>query len=70
MTTTLTPIENGVNLLKVCGVTLLSIDDVDAWLYALDLQQGEREQACKHVLGKGFYAVSNMRYRVTAVFSQ
>ena len=65
MTTDLHPIGNGVNLLTLCGVTLLSLDEVDAWLFAIDVPQGQRKAACRQIMGEGYYAVSNIECRVT-----
>lgn len=65
MTIDLHPIGNGVNSLKLGGVTLLSLDDVDAWLFAIDVPQGERNAACWQIMTKGYHAVSNIEYRVT-----
>lgn len=65
MTIELHPIENMVNRLRLRGVTLLSLDDVDAWLYAIDMPHSERKAACRQILGEGYYAVSNIEHRVT-----
>ena len=65
MTTELHPIGNGVNRLRLCGVGLLSLDEVDSWLFAIDLPQRERKAACRQILDEGYYAVSNIEYRVT-----
>lgn len=65
MTTSLHPIGNRVNRLRLCGVGLLSLDEVESWLYALDMLQEERKAACRQIMSDGYYAVSNLEYRVT-----
>ena len=65
MTTELHPIGNGINRLSLRGVTLLSLDEVDSWLFALDLSQEERKEACRQIMKDGYYTISNIEYRVT-----
>lgn len=65
MTTELFPIDGSVNLLRLGGVTLLTLDVVDSWLCAIDLPQEARNSAHRQILGDGYYAVSNIEYRVT-----
>lgn len=65
MTTELIPIGGCVNLLRLCDVGLFSLDAVDAWLFAIDVPQGERKAACRQIMADGYYAVSNREYRVT-----
>lgn len=67
MTTSLRSIDNGVNLLEISGVTLLSLEDVNAWLFAIDMPPRERKAACRQILADGYYAVSNIEHRVTVV---
>lgn len=54
MTAELTPIGNGVNLLRICGVTLRTLDKVDSWLYAIDLPDVERKRACRQIMADGY----------------
>ena len=65
MKTDLHSIGNGVNRLSLYGVTLLSLDDVDAWLLAIDMPHSQRKEACRQIMSDGYYAVSNIEYRVT-----
>lgn len=65
MTISLHPIGNNVNHLRLCGVGLLSLDEVDSWLFALDLPESERKAACRQIMSEGYYAMSNVEYRVT-----
>ena len=65
MKTDLYPLSDGVNLLVLKGVNLLSLDDVDSWLFAIDLPDSERKAACRQIMSEGYYCVSNIEYRVT-----
>lgn len=65
--TNLIPIEDGVNLLSVQGVTLLDIDEVDSWLYAMDLLSSERKKACRQLLAEGSFSMCNIEHRVEMV---
>ena len=64
------PSLNGVNRLLIYGVTLLSIDDVDAWLFAIDMPQSQRKEACRQIMSEGYYGVSNIEYKVTVECSR
>ena len=65
MKTRLEPIDDGVNLLRLTGVDLLSIDDLASWLFVFDFFDAELRDCCRLVLGEGFYAFSNIEHRVT-----
>lgn len=65
MRTNLRNIEKCVNLLTLSGITLLDLDEVDAWLCALDIQPQERRLACQRIMGEGRYDFSNVEHRVT-----
>ena len=65
MTTELQPIGNGVNRLMIRDITPLSLGDVNAWLFAIELPLSERDAACRYIMSEGYYAVSNIDYRVT-----
>ena len=67
--TNLKPIEGGVSLLTIQGVTLLDIDEVDAWLYAIDFTPSERKNACRQLLSDGKYSVCNIEHRLEFVVS-
>lgn len=64
MITRLHPISNGVNVLDISGVTLLSLDDVDAWLFAIDMLPKERTEACRQIVSEGSFNVCNIEHRV------
>lgn len=70
MNTRLKCIDNRVNLLTVSGITLTDLDEVDGWLYALDMAQAERRAACRQIMTDGSFAVSNIEHRVTVQFKQ
>ena len=65
MTTGLTPIGNGVNRLSLRCVTPLALNEVDSWLYAIGMPPEQRETACRQIMHEGYYAVSNIEYKVT-----
>lgn len=60
----LQPIADSVNRLTLQGVTLLSLDDVDSWLYAIDMIHSERSDACRQLMTDGKYSVCNIEHRV------
>lgn len=64
MTINLTPIDNFTNLLTLQNVTLLSLDDVDAWLYAIEMTTSERSHACRQIMTDGKFSVCNIEHRV------
>lgn len=64
MTTNLRSIENGVNLLTIQGITIIDLDEVDSWLFAIDMLPKERHEACKQVLADGTFSVCNIEHRV------
>lgn len=70
MTTNLSYLNEKVNLLTLSGVTLIHMDEVDAWLYAIDLAPSERKAACLQILSDGSYTVSNIEHRVTVECKQ
>ena len=53
------------NLLTLQDVKLTDLDEVAAWMYALDMTLRERHEACCQLLGEGQYTVSNIEHRVT-----
>lgn len=65
MTTELHPIANNVNLLRLRHIDLLDTDNVDAWLFAIDMTGKERSDAIRRVLEGEEFCVSNIEYRVT-----
>lgn len=67
MTTNLIPLKGGVNRLSLHDVSLLRIDEVDAWLYALDFTPSERKKACSQVLSDGQFYVCNIEHRLEFV---
>jgi len=64
MKTNLQPIGGGVNLLTLEGVTLTDLDDVDSWLFAIDIPPKERNEACLRILADGSFSVCNIEHRV------
>lgn len=64
MKTDLYPLSDGVNLLVLKGVNLLSLDDVDSWLYAIGMNAIERSEACCQLMSDGHFDVCNIEYRV------
>lgn len=64
MKTDLIPLSCGVNRLSLKDVSLIDIDNVDSWLYAIDLPPCERKAACLQVLTRGNYSVCNIEYRI------
>lgn len=62
--------DDNVNTLTLSGVSLIDMDDVDAWLYAIDMTAKERKDACRKILTDGRYDVSNIEHRVTFLFKQ
>lgn len=70
MNTRMKSINDRVNLLTVSGITLTDLDEVDAWLYALDMAETDRRSACRQIITDGSYSVSNIEHRVTLEFRQ
>lgn len=68
MNTRMKSINDRVNLLTVSGITLTDLDEVDAWLYALDMAETDRRAACRQIITDGSYSVSNIEHRVTLEF--
>lgn len=68
MKTRLECISEGVNLLTVSGIKLGDLDEVDSWLFAIDMAQADRRAACRQIMTEGSYAVSNIEHRVTVLF--
>jgi hypothetical protein len=64
MKTDLYPLSDSVNLLVLKGVNLLSLDDVDSWLYAIGMNASERSEACCQLMSDGHFDVCNIEYRV------
>ena len=64
MRTSLHPMPNRINLLSLCDVTLLDMDNVNAWFEAIDMSSDERRDACKKILSDGSFAVCNIEYRL------
>lgn len=64
MRRTLTPTFNGVNKLRIFGVTLIDLDEVDSWMFAFDMSQSERNDACRQILCEGVFMVCNIENRV------
>ncbi len=69
MTTSLIPLKDCVNRLSIQNISLLGIDEVDAWLYALDFTPSERKKACRQLLSDGKYSVCNIEHRLEFVVS-
>ena len=68
MRTSLHPMPDRMCLLSLCDVTLLDMDNVNAWLEAIDMSSDERRDACKKILSDGSFAVCNIEYRLEARF--
>ena len=68
MKTSLHPSCNGVNVLDVRGVTLLTLDEVDSWLFSIGVSSKDRATACRQILAEGSYSVCNIEYRVEMRF--
>ena len=68
MNTRMKSINDRVNMLTVSGITLTDLDEVDAWLYALDMAETDRRAACCQIIADGSYSVSNIEHRVTLEF--
>lgn len=64
MTTNLYPIGNGVSILLMQNVALTDLDEVDAWLYAIDMMPKERHKVCQQILTDGTFSVCNIEHRV------
>ena len=64
MRTSLHPMPDRMCLLSLCDVTLLDMDNVNAWLEAIDMSTDERRDACKMILSDGSFAVCNIEYRL------
>lgn len=58
------PMPNRMNLLSLRDLTLLDMDNVNAWLEAIDMSSDERRDACKKILSDGCFAVCNIEYRL------
>ena len=65
MTTELHPIVNKANMLKLRNVRPHDADDVDAWLFAIDLTEAERREAIRMILSGEEFCISNIEHRVT-----
>ena len=64
MRTSLHPMPDRMCLLSLCDVTLLDMDNVNAWLEAIDMSLDERRDACKKILSDGSFAVCNIENRL------
>lgn len=64
MTTNLHSIADGVNLLTMQGISVIDLDDVDSWLYSIDMLPKERHEACRQILADGSFSVCNIEHRV------
>ena len=64
MRTSLHPMPDRICLLSLCDVTLLDMDNVNAWLEAIDMSTDERRDACKMILSDGSFAVCNIEHRL------
>lgn len=64
MRTSLHPMPNRINLLSLRDLTLLDMDNVNAWLEAIDMSPDERRDACKKILSDGSFAVCNIEHRL------
>ena len=68
MRTSLHPMPDRMCLLSLCDVTLLDIDNVNAWLEAIDMSPKECHDACKKILSDGSFSVCNIEYRLEVRF--
>jgi len=64
MTTNLRPTKNRVNLLIMRGVTVIDLDEVDSWLFAIGMLPNERNEACINILSDGWFSICNIEHRV------
>ena len=64
MRTSLHPMPDRLNLLVLHGITILDMDDVDAWMEAIDMFPKERHKACRQILTDGSFAVCNIEHRL------
>ena len=64
MKTNLRPDKNGINLLIMRDVTVIDLDEVDSWLFAIDMLPKERNDACRQILSYGWYSVCNIDHKV------
>ena len=58
------PMPDRMCLLSLCDVTLLDMDNVNAWFEAIDMSSDERRDACKMILSDGSFAVCNIEHRL------
>lgn len=68
MRTNLHPMPDRMCLLSLCDVTLLDMDNVNAWLEAIDMSPEECHDACKKILSDGSFSVCNIEYRLEVRF--
>ena len=64
MRTRLHNINNYVNLLALRDITIFDLDEVDAWMHAIDMLPKEREDACEQILTYGSFIVCNIEHRL------
>ena len=57
--------DDKVNVLCLEDVLPCDLYIVRAWLFAMGFPHRERETVCRQIMGDGFYAVSNIEYRLT-----
>lgn len=57
--------ENGANLLLLKNVSLINLDDVVSWLYALEYPVEEYKHLCMQVLCDEMVMFSNIKHRIT-----
>lgn len=62
--TSLHPTKEGVTMLKLQGVTVTDLDEVESWLFAIDMLPVERRKACKQILTEGYFFVCNIENKV------
>lgn len=67
MKTNLSYLSKKVNLLTLTNINIINMDDVDAWLYAIDFSPSDRKEACRQILTDGNFSVSNIEHRITIV---
>jgi hypothetical protein len=63
MKTYMTQMENEVNRLSIIGASVLHLDDIDAWMFAIGMDPSERHDACMQLLAEGGFSICNIESR-------
>ena len=64
MKTRLHHIDDYVNFLSLKDITIIDLDEVDAWMQAIDMLKNERLDACKQIFLSGSFIICNTEHRL------